>query len=71
MKPENNMLFLASRKGNEMSAQSMFTVLNAFYMVLMGLVSLVGTSALVELVIVLLRDAPRHTIRGTLEPEDA
>jgi len=54
-----------------MSAQTVFEILNVFYLVLMGLVSFVGTAALVELVIVLLRDTSRHTIRHSFEPEDA
>ncbi len=54
-----------------MSAQTMVTLLNGFYLVLAGLFSLAGTSALVELVIALLRGETHPAIRPNLEPEDA
>ncbi len=54
-----------------MSAQTLFAILNVAFLVLLGVVAVVGTSAAVELVITLLRDEPRHAIRSSLEPEDA
>ncbi len=54
-----------------MSAQTMVTILNSFYLVLAGVLSLAGTSALVKLVIVLLRDEHHPALRTTFEPEDA
>ncbi len=74
MKPENNNNVpreKGTERKNEMSAQTLFTALNVAFLVLMGIVAVAGTSALVELVITLLRDTPRPTIRPTLEPEDA
>ena len=54
-----------------MSALPLVMLLNALYLVLMGLVSLVGTAALVELIIVLLREKPGKKSWSALEPEDA
>ena len=54
-----------------MSAQLIVMLLNGFYLVLMGVVSLVGTAALVELIIVLLREKPGRASWQALEPEDA
>ena len=54
-----------------MSAQMMVMLLNAFYLVMMGLVALVGTATLAKLMIVLLRENPGRKIRMELEPEDA
>ncbi len=74
MRSENNTLFRMkrNRKENEMSAQSVVSILNVFYLAQMGLVALAGTSAFVELMITLLRDAPRrHSIQTPFEPEDA
>jgi len=75
MKPENRNKTLFRENGTErklkMSALPLVMLLNAFYLILMGLVSLVGTAALIELIIVLLREKPRQTPWPTLEPEDA
>ncbi len=49
----------------------MVMILNVFYLALMGLLSLAGTSALVELVIVLLRGEAHPASRPTFETEDA
>ncbi len=54
-----------------MSAQSFVAILNGFYLILAGVLSVAGTSALVELIIALLRGERRPAIRPTFEPEDA
>ncbi len=54
-----------------MFAQTMVSILNGFYLVLAVLLSLAGTSALVELVIVLLRGEIHPITRPAFEPEDA
>ncbi len=54
-----------------MSAQTLLTILNVAFLTLIGIAAVAGASALVELVVTLLRDAPRAAIRPTLEPEDA
>ena len=58
-------------KETEMSAQPMVLMLNVLFLALMGLLSLVGTSALVELVITLLREEQHPTFHPTFESEDA
>ncbi len=54
-----------------MSAQPMVLMLNVLFLALMGLFSLVGTSALVELVITLLRGEPHPASHPSFEAEDA
>jgi hypothetical protein len=75
MMPDNKNKTLFRENGTErkitMSAQSLVMLLNAFYLVMMGLVSLVGTATLVELTIVLLHEKPRQKTGLMMEPEDA
>ena len=54
-----------------MYAQSLVELLNAFYLVMMGLVALVGTATLIKLVLVFLREKPRQKRAFVLETEDA
>lgn len=53
-----------------MSAELLVT-LNTVYLVLMGVVAVVGTATLAKLMLVLLREKPGHKPRLELEPEDA
>lgn len=54
-----------------MSAQPLFVSLNALYLALMALVSLVGTAALLKLIAVLVTPEQQHPFIQTLESEDA
>ncbi len=54
-----------------MSAQGFVMLLNVFYLLMMGLVSLVGTAVMLELVFALLRENPRQKTWLSPEPEDA
>ncbi len=54
-----------------MFAQPFVTIMHVFYLVVMGLLSLAGASALVELMIALLHGQPRQIYRPTFEAEDA
>ncbi len=75
MSSENKNKALFRENGTEreskMNAQSLVMLLNAFYLVMMGLVAVVGTAALVELIVVLLREKPGPKPWAVFESEDA
>jgi hypothetical protein len=54
-----------------MSAETLVTGLNVLHLAPMGLVSLVGTAALVKLISVFRRETPRPMTDFDLEVEDA
>lgn len=54
-----------------MFAQTLFTSLTAVYIVLMGLISLIGTAALLKLMVVLLKKEPRQGTWMEMNIEDA
>ncbi len=54
-----------------MYAQTLVMLLNTFYVVMMGLVALVGTMVLVKLLLVFLHDKPHPKRPFLLETEDA
>ncbi len=54
-----------------MFAQLFVTMMHGLYLLLMGLLSLAGASAFVELILALVRGKPLRITRLTIETEDA
>lgn len=62
---------LSSRKDLEMPAEPLVTMLNTIYLLLMGLVSVVGTATLLKLISEFLHAENRRPNISELEVEDA
>jgi hypothetical protein len=60
-----------SERKNTMSAETLVTGLNALLLVVFGLTSLVGTSALIKLIAAFIRGETRRPAEPTFSVEDA